>query len=159
MNASRDELIQLAAETLDCEGHGAHGHYVYHDKPTGWWMVSDADMAALGRLAYEDPANAYSRWCDATTAMEVDMDLIVRDYEITAETDMDTLAAECLAMEPADIMTALVLTVARAWVLETVRINSEIDRDHETDSDDQRNTWDPLDAFDDPTPGSRGGVR
>lgn len=136
MNARRDELIALAAETLHCEGQCAHGHYIYHDDPTGWWMVTDNSMAALGKaLERWDAVTAHHEWCRETTAMEVDLDLIVLDYEIAADTDMDALISECEAMDPPDIMTVLVLKFARDHVLDTVRINAEIDRDHDESRD------------------------
>jgi hypothetical protein len=148
MNIATKLFIELAAETLDCEGHCAHGHYIYRDQPTGWWMVSDADMAALGRLidTSDTPARAVRLWCDTSKALEVDLDLIVRDYEITTATDIDALISKCEAMDPPDIMTALVLRFARSHVLDTIRINAEIDRDREPEPDGP--DWDEDNSFD-----------
>jgi hypothetical protein len=130
MNARRDDLIRLAAETLDCVGKTAHGHWIYRDDPTGLWMVDEIEMGWLGEcLSKREPAAAYDAWCDTSSAMEVDVALTVADYGITAGTDLDALMVKVLTSEPPDIMTHLLLRFFRQDVVDTIRINEEIDRD------------------------------
>jgi hypothetical protein len=136
MNARREELIALAAETLGCVGQTAHGHWIYRCAKSGLWMVSNDAMHRLGvmlaRPEYHQPPHAspYDAWCATTNAMEIDVDAIVRDHEITAETNLD----ELMAWESTGHLAVhLLLRFYRDDVVDTVRINEEIDRDREPD--------------------------
>jgi hypothetical protein len=147
MNARRDELIRLAAETLGCVGQTAYGHWIYRDEPTGLWVVSDKGMHRLGQMLTEHVPDAYAVWCGWVSATEVDVGLIVRDRDITSETDLD-LAQECAegeyeigtsgdAMDRRDfkperaLLACLLLKFYRDDVTDTVRINDEIEFDEE----------------------------
>jgi hypothetical protein len=135
MSARRDDLIRLAAETLGCVGQTAHGHWIYRDEPTGLWMVPANSMGRLGKMVEADPVNGHDAWCSLvdSNVMEVDVSLTVSDYEITTDTDLDGLMSELLTSATPDIMTYLLLRFYRDDVVDTVRINEEIDRDRETD--------------------------
>lgn len=122
------DMIELAAETLGCKGQTAAGQWLYRETPIVWWLVTDEDMAALGRLAYEDESGARARWHATTSAVEVNILSIVRDSEITSDTDLDALMSE--AGQAGDTVTYLVLAHARADVLEVVRLNEEMDKAH-----------------------------
>ena len=137
MNARRDELIGLAAKTLDCEGKTAHGHWIYRDPHTGLWVVSDSDMEALGvlvRAMPEDADCAVACWCDADTertAIEVDVGAMVRAGGFTADTDLDAAATifDQLSGPHCDgrgVVLGLVFRFFRQDVVDTIRINSEI---------------------------------
>lgn len=132
---TREDLINLAAETLKCEGQRAAGRWIYHDGPTGWWVVEDEDMVTLGRLLSDwvSLSHAMETWCVKSDAVEIDIDRIVRDSKITAATDLDALMHEAGAA--GDTVTYLVLRFARQDVVDTIRINAEIDRDNEWRSD------------------------
>jgi hypothetical protein len=138
MNARRDDLIRLAAETLGCVGQTAFGYWIYRETHTGLWMVSDYAMEMLaGFLGRWDSGMAQHAWNRESTAMEVDVALIVRDQCITSNTDLDDLESEFVtrdaSVSESDIMAHLLLRFYRDDVVETVRINEEIDRDREPD--------------------------
>ena len=132
MNARREELIAIAAKTLDCEGKTAFGYWIYRESQTGLWVVTDEDMADLGaRLAANEPGG-YSRWCSETSAAEVDVDAIVRTHGIGRATDLDDLELDIVTrdahVDPADIMVHLLLRFFRDDVVETIRLNEEMAR-------------------------------
>jgi hypothetical protein len=117
-------LIELAAEHLGCAGQTAAGKWLYHDPATGWWIVTDDDMETLGRmLGRWDAVTAVHAWCRETTATEADIDGLVREFSITAATNLDRLQESCRVSG----ITAsfLVLKYARADVLAFVRFNAE----------------------------------
>jgi hypothetical protein len=159
MSARRDELIQLAAETLGCVGQTAHGHWIYRDEPTGLWMVSDDAMAQLGeRLGRWDPVTAWHAWCRETPATEVDVGLLVRDYAIQSGDDMDATMAQALVshrswsvhgVHPRTAMhylqIHLLLRFYRDDVVDTIRINEEIDRDREWHVEESLGMHEPAD--------------
>jgi hypothetical protein len=134
MSARRDDLIRLAAETLGCVGQTAHGHWIYRCPKSGLWMVSKDAMHRLGvmlaRPGHHQPPHAspYDAWCATTNAVEVDVGAIVRDHEITGATDLVALMVSTSRTE-----VYLLIRFYRQDVIDTVRINEEIDRDRETD--------------------------
>lgn len=132
---TREERIQLAAETLKCEGQRAAGHWIYHDEPTGWWVVEDSEMEKLGELLVKSSSSLHAvrLWWASSDAIEVDLDRIVRDSEITSETDLDALMHEAGAA--GDTVTHLVLMFLRTEVNDTIRINAVIDQDREGEDD------------------------
>jgi hypothetical protein len=142
MNARRDDLIRLAAETLGCVDQTAHGHWIYREAQTGLWVVTDDSMETLGRLTTEhDEVLGHHIWCERTTATEIDVDTYVRDYDVDSSTDLDALMSECAGEirstwkdfggpKPA-LVFYLVLKFYRQDVVDTIRINDEIDRDNE----------------------------
>jgi hypothetical protein len=135
MNARRDELIRLAAETLDCVGKTAHGHWIYRDPSTGLWVVSDNSMVSLGQaLERWDAVTAVHAWCQQTDATEVDVGAFVRDFGLGGGTDLDEFMALCestASFGPVGRPLYLLLRFFRQDVVDTIRINAEIDRDHE----------------------------
>jgi hypothetical protein len=140
MNVRRDELIALAAKTLDCEGKTAHGHWIYRDPATGLWVVGDDSMVSLGKaLERWDAVTAVHAWCQETNAAEVDVGAFVRDFGLTSETDLDLVELGA-AYGPF----RLLLRFFRQDVVDTIRINAEIDRDHGPDGPD----WDEDNSFD-----------
>jgi hypothetical protein len=143
MSARRDDLIRLAAETLGCVGQTAHGHWIYRCAKTGLWMVRTDSMIRLGMLVSQSPILAYETWCDgADPATEIDVDAIVRDHDITAETNLD----ELMAWESTGHLTVhLLLRFYREDVIDTVRINEEIDRDREWQVEDDLGMHEPAD--------------
>jgi hypothetical protein len=151
MSARRDDLIRLAAETLGCVGQTAHGHWIYRDEPTGLWMVTVNSMVRLGKMVEADPVNGHDAWCSRvdSSVMEIDVGLIVRDRNITSDTDLDIeqdladgeyeAGTSGNSMDRRDfkperaLLACLLLRFYRQDVVDTVRINEEIDRDRETD--------------------------
>jgi hypothetical protein len=163
MNASRDELIALAAKALDCEGKTAHGHWIYRDPSTGLWMVTDANMEDLGgRVKYAterggSASEGIESWCHDVPATEVDVDMLTRDYAIGNGDDLETAMEQALVshrswsvhgVHPRTAMhylqLHLLLRFFRQDVVDTIRINAEIDRDHGPDGPD----WDEDNSFD-----------
>jgi hypothetical protein len=132
MNARRDDLIRLAAETLDCVGNTAHGHWIYRDPSTCLWVVSDNSMARLGKLTETHHADAYGIWCRNEPAVEVDVGAFVRDFGLTSASDLDLVELGA-AYGPF----RLLLRFYRQDVVDTIRINEEIDRDRDDDCDDE----------------------
>jgi hypothetical protein len=132
---NREELIALAAKALDCEGKTAHGHWIYRDPKTGLWVVSDDSIVALGKaLERWDAVTAVHAWCQQTDATEVDVGAFVRDFGLGDGTDLDELMALCestASFGPVGRPLYLLLRFFRQDVVDTIRINSEIDRDHD----------------------------
>jgi hypothetical protein len=155
---NRDELIQLAAETLDCDGKTAHNHWIYREAQTGVWVVDDHSMETLGRLMTEyDEVLGHHIWCERSTATEVDVDSYVREWDIDGSTDLGALMAELRGATAVSWMTGLgpkpelvlylLLRFFRQDVVDTIRINAEIDRDHDAPEPDGPD-WDEDDSFD-----------
>lgn len=127
------DYIDLAAETVDCKGQTRDGLWIYHDHATGWWIVTDDEMAELGRLAYEDPIAAYERWCSKPLVHDepVDIDEMVRGHGWNGRTDFGKALRD--AVGPAYLVLTFALAdvlvaVAHADVLEVIRPNEDMAR-------------------------------
>lgn len=66
----RDELIEFAVKYLGATAYASYTRYGYTDEgvDSTVWLVTDDDMADLGRRLADGQPDAYSRWCSETTA-------------------------------------------------------------------------------------------
>lgn len=100
MTATRDDLIALALVTLEAHTFEARGLHIHYDDATcAWWLVTDDDLVAYGRMLDEGVHDAYSHWCSQTGSTAVDPTRIVRDFDADETTDLDALTAEAGAAD------------------------------------------------------------
>lgn len=122
----RQDLIDLALATLDAHSFEERGIHLHYDHATmAWWMVTDDDLVSYGQMLEAEVQDAYSHWCSQTSAREVDVERVVRDYGADETTDLDELQAEAGAAD--DMVSYMTLRFLRDDVEEIIAQDAEIE--------------------------------
>ena len=124
-NIDRHDAIDLAVTHINADAFEARGLYLYYDDPTDeHYIVSADDMAELGRMLSAGTRDAYSHWCNQSSATEVDCVAIVDSFPMDEDTDLDALMAEAGAAD--DMPTYMAIRFLRDSIEDIIQINAEI---------------------------------
>lgn len=129
MTISITTAIDYLSKFHEVHAFDSRGLYLHYDDATmGWWMIDRDDMKRLAELLSADQDDAYSRWCSGTSAVEIDVDRIVLDYDADESTDLDALQYEAGAAD--DMRAYMVLRFLRDDVEEIIAQNAEIEAEN-----------------------------